>query len=169
MLESGVVLTHRHRAVRVQYAIIIRVGRVAQLGERCVRNAEVGSSILPASTNLRSQPQAKVARRSATSKGGLSARPRELRPGKPPSLSIAGEGCLITTHMTSTTMVLKHVPSPDTRLCSGCNAEFVPSEDSGSRVLSLHGAHEFTALLCGGCHSKWSHGSVLTLKGPLGG
>jgi hypothetical protein len=29
-------------------------GRVAQLGERCVRNAEVGSSILPASTNPRS-------------------------------------------------------------------------------------------------------------------
>ena len=30
-------------------------GRVAQLGERCVRNAEVGSSILPASTILRSR------------------------------------------------------------------------------------------------------------------
>jgi hypothetical protein len=29
-------------------------GRVAQLGERCVRNAEVASSILAASTNLRS-------------------------------------------------------------------------------------------------------------------
>jgi hypothetical protein len=28
-------------------------GRVAQLGERCVRNAEVASSILAASTNLR--------------------------------------------------------------------------------------------------------------------
>ena len=31
-----------------------RVGRVAQLGERCVRNAEVASSILAASTILRS-------------------------------------------------------------------------------------------------------------------
>src|SRR5687768_14113550 len=29
-------------------------GRLAQLGERCVRNAEVGSSILLPSTNLRS-------------------------------------------------------------------------------------------------------------------
>ena len=31
-----------------------RVGRLAQLGERCVRNAEVRSSILLPSTNLRS-------------------------------------------------------------------------------------------------------------------
>jgi hypothetical protein len=30
------------------------VGRLAQLGERCVRNAEVRSSILLPSTNLRS-------------------------------------------------------------------------------------------------------------------
>lgn len=70
--------------------------------------------------------------------------------------------------MTPTTLALKHLPSHDSRLCAGCNAEFVPSEDSGSRVLSLRGQQEFTALLCGGCHSKWSHGSVLTLKGPLG-
>jgi hypothetical protein len=70
--------------------------------------------------------------------------------------------------MTPTTLALKHLPSHDSRLCTSCNAAFVPSEDSGSRVLSLHGRHEFTALLCGGCHSKWSHGSVLTLKGPLG-
>ena len=48
------------------------VGRVAQLGERCVRNAEVGSSILPASTSLRS--------REASPK-------RELRLGEP------SEGC----------------------------------------------------------------------------
>jgi hypothetical protein len=31
-----------------------QVGRLAQLGERCVRNAEVRSSILLPSTNLRS-------------------------------------------------------------------------------------------------------------------
>src|SRR6188474_2933552 len=34
--------------------ILTRRGRLAQLGERCVRNAEVGSSILLPSTNLRS-------------------------------------------------------------------------------------------------------------------
>ncbi len=37
----------------VSHIRITRSGRVAQLGERCVRNAEAGSSILPASTNLR--------------------------------------------------------------------------------------------------------------------
>src|ERR1051325_5238086 len=31
------------------------IGRLAQLGERCVRNAEVGGSIPPPSTNLRSR------------------------------------------------------------------------------------------------------------------
>jgi hypothetical protein len=69
--------------------------------------------------------------------------------------------------MTPTTMLLKHVPTHDTSQCSGCGAEFVPSEDSGSRVFTLRGAQDFAALLCGGCHSKWSHGAPLTLKGPL--
>jgi hypothetical protein len=160
--------------VRVQYAIIIRVGRVAQLGERCVRNAEVGSSILPASTNHRSRSQAKIAHPSARREGGPVCITTRATVGNPAFARLRRFHAAqfsshdYTTHMTPTTMVLKHVPSPDNRLCSGCNAEFVPSEDSGSRVLSLHGAHEFTALLCGGCHSKWSHGSVLTLKGPLG-
>ena len=46
---------------------------------------------------------------------------------------------------------------------------FIPSEDSGSRRLTYRSdAHAFAALLCGGCHSKWSHGSPLTLKGPVG-
>jgi hypothetical protein len=69
--------------------------------------------------------------------------------------------------MTPTTMMLKHVPTHDTTACSGCAAAFVPSEDSGSRVLTLRGGQEFEALLCGGCYSKWSHGAPLTLKGPL--
>jgi hypothetical protein len=69
--------------------------------------------------------------------------------------------------MTITTMTLKHVASNDAAQCSGCAAEFVPSEDSGSRVFTIRGAQEFAALLCGGCHSKWSHGSPLMLKGPL--
>jgi hypothetical protein len=70
--------------------------------------------------------------------------------------------------MTNPVLTLKHVPSNDNQRCSGCAAEFVPSEDSGSRVLSLRGGEpSFTALLCGGCHSKWSHGSSITLKGPF--
>jgi hypothetical protein len=39
-------------------------GRLAQLGERRVRNAEARSSILLPSTNLRSPVEAEVARRS---------------------------------------------------------------------------------------------------------
>jgi hypothetical protein len=70
--------------------------------------------------------------------------------------------------MTQPVLALKHVPSHDSQRCSGCASEFVPSEDSGSRLLSLRGGDTaFSALLCGGCHSKWSHGSPITLKGPL--
>ena len=70
--------------------------------------------------------------------------------------------------MTHPVLALKHLPSHDNHQCSGCGAEFVPSEDSGSRLLSLRGPDTaFSALLCGGCHSKWSHGSPITLKGPL--
>jgi len=69
--------------------------------------------------------------------------------------------------MSSTTLSFKHNPSHDAHFCSGCGADFVPSEDSGSRLLSVRGATSFNALLCGGCASKWSHGTVLTLKGPL--
>ena len=72
-----------------------------------------------------------------------------------------------TRHMTSTTMALKHAAVHEDKQCSGCAAAFVPAEDSGSRMLTLRGGHEFAALLCGGCYSKWSHGSPLTLKGPL--
>ncbi len=69
--------------------------------------------------------------------------------------------------MTTTTMANKHVATHENRECSGCGADFVPSEDSGSRMVSIRGDVNFAALLCGGCHSKWSHGSPLTLKGPL--
>jgi hypothetical protein len=69
--------------------------------------------------------------------------------------------------MTHPVLALKHLPSHDSLHCTACGAEFVPSEDSGSRLLSLRGADlTFSALLCGGCHSKWSHGSPLALKGP---
>ena len=46
---------NKHRSIRLHESVlpnkIIRHGVVAQLGERCVRNAEVGSSILLRSTN----------------------------------------------------------------------------------------------------------------------
>src|SRR5688500_3412311 len=44
-------------------------GRLAQLGERCVRNAEVGSSILLPSTNLRSPAFMRELRVASPAKG----------------------------------------------------------------------------------------------------
>ena len=38
--------------IKVKACLLKGLGAVAQLGERCVRNAEVGSSILLGSTNL---------------------------------------------------------------------------------------------------------------------
>jgi hypothetical protein len=50
MLHSGVRLRETSRAIGQSTC----QGRLAQLGERCVRNAEVGGSIPPPSTNLNS-------------------------------------------------------------------------------------------------------------------
>lgn len=67
--------------------------------------------------------------------------------------------------MASVTISLRHQPSPDEQACGVCGAAFVPGEDSGSRVLGLKsGAQEFSFLMCGGCHSKWAHGSTVTVK-----
>ena len=68
--------------------------------------------------------------------------------------------------MESLTMFLKHVPSAREQPCGGCGADFVPSEDSGSRVLSIRPAGEepLGALLCGGCFSKWIHAQPMTLR-----
>jgi hypothetical protein len=66
------------------------------------------------------------------------------------------------------TVSLKHAPFRDDQTCGACGASFVPEEDSGSRMITLSptGTEPFAALMCGGCHSKWSHGSTLTLR-PL--
>lgn len=61
---------------------------------------------------------------------------------------------------------LKHVKSEQDQRCAACSAMFIPAEDSGSRVLSIKAPDQepFSALMCGGCHSKWSHGTTMTLK-----
>ena len=68
--------------------------------------------------------------------------------------------------MINPTVSLKHVPSQQDQRCAVCSALFVPAEDSGSRVLSIKPADQepFSALMCGGCHSKWSHGTTVTLR-----
>lgn len=68
--------------------------------------------------------------------------------------------------MTTLTISVKHVGSTVSQPCAACAALFVPSEDSGSRVLSVKAPEQatFGALLCGGCYSKWSHGTTMTLR-----
>jgi hypothetical protein len=68
--------------------------------------------------------------------------------------------------MVNPTVSLKHVASQEDQRCAVCSARFVPAEDSGSRVLSIKPADQepFSALMCGGCHSKWSHGTTVTLR-----
>jgi hypothetical protein len=68
--------------------------------------------------------------------------------------------------MTQLTISVKHVASGRSQPCGVCAAQFVPAEDSGSRVLSIKAPEEeaFGALLCGGCYSKWTHGLTVTLR-----
>jgi hypothetical protein len=67
--------------------------------------------------------------------------------------------------MAEVTISLRHDAAADERTCGVCGAEFIPAEDSGSRVLGLKsGTQEFAFLLCGGCHSKWSHGAVVRMR-----
>jgi hypothetical protein len=68
--------------------------------------------------------------------------------------------------MTTLTLSVTHVKSTREEPCAVCGAEFVPREDTGSRVLSITVAPQtpFVALLCGGCYSKWSHGTTVTVR-----
>jgi hypothetical protein len=67
--------------------------------------------------------------------------------------------------MAEVTISLKHHPATDDLTCGVCGASFVAAEDSGSRVLGLKsGAQEFAFLMCGGCHSKWAHGSTVRIQ-----
>ena len=67
---------------------------------------------------------------------------------------------------TSLTLCLTRTQSTHEQPCAVCGAEFVPAEDSGSRLLSLMPAdgEPVTLLMCGGCHSKWSHGVTVTAR-----
>jgi hypothetical protein len=67
--------------------------------------------------------------------------------------------------MAEVTMSLKHLPDTREQVCGVCGASFVAAEDSGSRMLGLKsGPQEFSFLMCGGCHSKWAHGTTLRMK-----
>jgi hypothetical protein len=68
--------------------------------------------------------------------------------------------------MDTLTISLKHVASERNHSCAVCDAQFVPAEDSGSRVLSIKPSAEaaYGGLMCGGCYSKWSHGASITMR-----
>ncbi|HET7617074.1 MAG TPA: hypothetical protein VFK20_01095 [Vicinamibacterales bacterium] len=67
------------------------------------------------------------------------------------------------------TVSLKYMKLDREEPCGVCGASFNPSEDSGSRVLTIRNGEEppFAALMCGGCHSKWSHGTTVTFRQPI--
>ena len=71
--------------------------------------------------------------------------------------------------MTTVTLAVTHVKSNLEQPCAVCGAAFVPREDTGSRVLSITAAPQepFVALMCGGCYSKWSHGTTVTVRGNV--
>ena len=69
--------------------------------------------------------------------------------------------------MTSLSLSLTRTQSAHEQPCAICGAEFVPAEDSGLRLLSLMPAGQESrvdVLMCGGCHSKWSHGVTVTAR-----
>jgi hypothetical protein len=68
--------------------------------------------------------------------------------------------------MTPLSLSLTRTQSAHEQPCATCGAEFVPAEDSGSRLLSLMPAGQecLDVLMCGGCHSKWSHGVTVTAR-----
>jgi len=68
--------------------------------------------------------------------------------------------------MDTVTISVKHIASRANQPCGVCAAVFSPAEDTGSRVLSMkRGQDAFVGLLCGGCYSKWSHGTTVALHG----
>ena len=73
--------------------------------------------------------------------------------------------------MTTLTASVTHVKSNREQSCTVCDASFVPSEDTGCRVLSIASPAQppLAALMCGGCYSKWSHGTTVTIRTSVAG
>ena len=68
--------------------------------------------------------------------------------------------------MANVTISLRRTRSEEEQRCGVCGAAFAPIEDSGSRILTVKSGEQeaLTGLLCGGCHSKWTGGTTVTLK-----
>jgi hypothetical protein len=67
--------------------------------------------------------------------------------------------------MAEVSISLRHVASDAEQRCGVCGADFIPAEDSGSRQFTIGtGKQDFVAVMCGGCHSKWSHGAMVRIR-----
>jgi hypothetical protein len=67
--------------------------------------------------------------------------------------------------MAEVTITLKRVSSSEEHHCGVCGADFIPEEDSGCRSFTIGtGTQEFHSMMCGGCHSKWSHGATVKIR-----
>ena len=67
--------------------------------------------------------------------------------------------------MAEVTISLRHDPAQAEQPCGVCGASFIAAEDSGSRILGLQsGPQSFSFWMCGGCHSKWAHGTTVRIR-----
>ena len=67
--------------------------------------------------------------------------------------------------MAEVTISLKRATEQVEQPCGVCGAMFIPDEDSGSRVFTIGtGKQDFISVMCGGCHSKWSHGATVRIR-----
>jgi hypothetical protein len=79
------------------------------------------------------------------------------------AISSASSGKLLS--MAEVTISLRHQPQSEELPCGVCGSPFIAAEDSGSRVFGLKsGAQEFSFLMCGGCHSRWVHGTAVRIR-----
>ena len=121
---------------------------------------------------LRPTPRLRMSSRLAAAAGsvqnGTAADPRRrddrLRPIRRLS-RLTDLRTVLYTMITPLTLCLTRAQSVHEEPCAVCGAQFVPAEDSGSRQLSLMPADQepFSVLMCGGCHSRWSHGVTVTI------
>lgn len=67
--------------------------------------------------------------------------------------------------MAELTISLRHQAVSEEQRCGVCRAPFIAAEDSGSRVLGVQsGSQDFVFVMCGGCYSKWSHGTTVRIR-----
>jgi hypothetical protein len=79
---------------------------------------------------------------------------------------LASTNATLLKTMTPLLLSLTRTTSLREQSCNVCGADFVPAQDAGSRLLSLMPSDRepFSVLMCGGCHSRWSHGVTVSAR-----